>query len=430
VLVVVGSLALAACSAGDQGQGGGEGGGEVAISFLVDISPQTLGAAEQLVKDFNAANSDITVTVTKRPVGADGDNQVKTRLSTGEMSDVFVYNSGSLFQALRPEKNLVPLSGESWVGRTPEAFRKAVTIGDQIYGVPWSTAMGGGVLYNRKVYARLGLHVPKTWADFMANNAKIKAAGVTPVVQTYGDPWTSQLFVLADYHNVAAAEPGFADMFTRNHVKYATDPAAIKGFEHLQQVHEAGYLNKDYASAKLEKGLSMVAAGTGAHYPALTALVGPMVQATPAAATDVGFFAQPGDDAATNGLTAWIGFAAFIPNTLEGAKLAAAKRFVAYIASVPGCESQTKGSTPGGPYLVQGCTLPSDVPQAVKDLLPYFGPDGVVTAALEFTSPLKGPALEHITVEVGSGVRSAADGAVLYDKDLAHQARALGLAGW
>ena len=55
---------------------------------------------------------------------------------------------------------------------------------------------------------------------------------------------------------------------------------------------------------------------------------------------------------------------------------------------------------------------------------------GKVTPALEFSSPVKGPALEQITVEVGSGLRSAADGAALYDKDVKKQAQQLGLKGW
>ena len=56
----------------------------------------------------------------------------------------------------------------------------------------------------------------------MANNEKIKAAGKAPVIQTYGDTWTSQLFVLGDFHNVAAADPDFADEYTANKAKYAT----------------------------------------------------------------------------------------------------------------------------------------------------------------------------------------------------------------
>ena len=52
--------------------------------------------------------------------------------------------------------------------------------------------MGGGILYNQKVYADLGLSVPTTWAEFAANNEKIKAAGIAPVAATFGDTWTSR----------------------------------------------------------------------------------------------------------------------------------------------------------------------------------------------------------------------------------------------
>ena len=83
--------------------------------------------------------------------------------------------------------------------------------------------MGGGILYNKKIYADLGLKVPKTWAEFEANNDAIKAAGIAPVGATFKDTWTSQLFVLADYYNVQAAVPDFADEYTDNKIKYADD---------------------------------------------------------------------------------------------------------------------------------------------------------------------------------------------------------------
>ncbi len=87
------------------------------------------------------------------------------------------------------------------------------------------------------------------------------------MIQTYGDTWTSQLFVLGDFHNVAAAEPDFADKYTKNQAKYATSPAAIKGFQHLQEVHDAGYLNKDFASAKLTDGLEDAGQRQGCALP-------------------------------------------------------------------------------------------------------------------------------------------------------------------
>jgi raffinose/stachyose/melibiose transport system substrate-binding protein len=63
-------------------------------------------------------------------------------------------------------------------------------------------------------------------------------------------------------------------------------------------------------------------------------------------------------------------------------------------------------------------------------MLPYFETQGRTAPALEFLSPVKGPALEQLTVEVGSGIRDAKSAAALYDQDVAKQAKQLGLDGW
>lgn len=400
---------------------------EVTLTFLVDNAPQTVAAAEKLAEDFTAANPDIKIEVETRPGGGEGDNIVKTRLATQDMTDVFLYNSGSLFQAINPQQNLVDLTNEPFEANVLDSFKTVVTSGGKVYGVPIQTAMGGGILYNKPIYAELGLSVPKSWAEFMANNEKIKAAGKTAVIQTFGETWTSQLFVLGDFYNVLKAEPDFPEKYTNNQAKYATDPAAIKGFQRQEEIFKAGLLNADFAAATFNDGMRMIAVGEGAHYPMLTFAIGGIQTTYPENLNDVGFFAIPGDDPAANGLTAWMPPGVYIPTTTE--HLDEAKKFLAYIASTAGCDSQTAAVGATGPYLVKDCTLPQDVPAAVADLLPYFQ-NGNNAPALEFLSPIKGPALEQITVEVGSGIRSAADGAALYDEDVKKQAQQLGLAGW
>jgi raffinose/stachyose/melibiose transport system substrate-binding protein len=429
-VIAAGSLALSACSAGSLGSSDEGGDGKVSLSFLVDNADQTVKTANQLAKDFSAKNPDITVKVETRPAGTDGDNIVKTRLSTGDMSDVFMYNTGSLFQAIAPQKNLVPLDDQSFVGQLDKNFSSTVTADGKVYGAPWGGFMAGGILYNKPVYAKLGLQIPKTWAEFMANNAKIKAGGVAPVIQTYQETWTSQLFILGDFYNVAAAEPDFADKYTKNQVKYGTSAAAKAGFEHLQAVHDAGYLNKDFASAKLPDGLRELAEGKGAQYPILSSTLAQLIADNPGKENDIGLFPIPGDDAAKNGLTVWAPAGVYIPTSATGAKLDAAKKFVGFIASPDGCASQTTASTPTGPYGVKGCALPADVPQAVKDMQTYIDKPGGSSLALEFLSPVKGPSLEQICVEVGSGIRKADAGAARYDEDVRKQAQQLGLAGW
>lgn len=402
----------------------------VELTVLIDNNPDTVAITEALTAAYTAANPDVTFEIEARPGGGEGDNLVKTRLATGEMSDIFSYNSGSLFQALKPERTLEPLDDLPNLGNLIESFTTTVKDSNgSIYGVPHKTAMGGGIFYNVPVYERLGLSVPKTWDDFMANNAAIKAAGdVAPVAQTYRDTWTSQLFVLADYYNVQAQEPDFADQYTANEAKYATTPAAMAGFQHLQDVYEAGFLNADFGAATYDDGLRMVASGEAAHYPMLTFAVGAIQQNHPDLLGDVGFFAQPGDNADDNGLTVWMPNGYFIPK--ESDNIDEAKDFLNFVATIEACDVITDAVGATGPYLVKGCTLPADVPIAVSDMLPYFQEGGKTAPALEFLSPVKGPALEQITVEAGSGIRDAASAAALYDKDVEKQAKQLGLPNW
>jgi len=400
------------------------------LSFLVDNAPNTVAWANQLKTDFEAANPDIKIDIEQRPGGADGDNLVKTKLATGDMSDVFNYNSGSLFQQINPTQNLVDLSQEPWQADVLPSFKQVVTATDgSVRGAPFGAAMGGGILYNIPIYKELGLSVPKTWADFMANNEKIKAAGKVPVIQTFGDTWTSQLFVLSDYFNVAAGAPNFAADYTANKAKYATTPAAMAGFQHQADVLKGGYLNADYAAATFNDGVKDVATGKGAQYPMLTFAVSTIQTLAPENLKDVGFFATPGTDAAKNGVTVWEPAGLYIPASNKD-HLDAAKKFVAFVASKQGCDSLNKAGGGTGPYLIKGCTLPADVPPAVADLQGYFNAGDTNSPALEFLSPVKGPSLEQITVAVGSGITAPADGAAQYDEDVKKQAQQLGLPGW
>jgi raffinose/stachyose/melibiose transport system substrate-binding protein len=422
------ALVLTACSSGlggsDAASGSGSGGESKSLTLLIDNGPQTIAAAKAVTDAFQKANPGVTVKTETRPQGTEGDNLVKTKLSTGEMEDVFWYNSGSLLQALNPGETLVDLTNDPVVKDVDPTFLPVVSQNDKVYGVPVGTAFGGGILYNKDVYSKLGLQVPKTWADFEANNDKIKAAGTTPVIETFKDTWTSQLFVLGDYYNVQLANPNFAQDYTANKIKYATDPDAVKGFQKLAEVKSKGWVNSGYGSSTQVQGMKLLADGKGAQYPMLSNAVTIL---TPAQAKSIGFFGIPGDDASKAGATVWMPGGAYIPRASKNVDLA--KKFVAFLASPEGTEAYTKAQPPTGPYLVKGATLPSDAPPVAADLQAYIAAKNQ-SPALEFLSPVKGPSLEQITVAVGTGQTSPEKGAAQYDADVTKQAKQLGLPGW
>jgi raffinose/stachyose/melibiose transport system substrate-binding protein len=402
---------------------------ETTLNLLLDGNADTIAMMEALTAAYTAANPDVTFEMENRPGGSEGDNMVKTRLATGEAGDIIQYNSGSLFQALKPAETLADLSDLPGQANIVDSFKPVVTAPDgTVRGVPFGAAMGGGVYYNRKLYEELGLSVPKTWDEFMANNAKVKEAGKVPVATTFGDTWTSQLFVLGDFFNVQAEVPTFAADYTANKAKYANTPAAARGFQYLEDVFKAGYVNEDFGVAKFEDGMRMVATGEAAHYPMLTFAMATVKQNTPDNINDLGYFALPGPTADKNGLTVWMPSALYIPAASPNVE--AAKGFLDFVASVEGCQAMIGAIGATGPYLIKDCALPADVPPSVADMLPYFQTEGATAPALEFLSPIKGPALEQITVEVGSGIRPAAEATALYDQDVEKQAKQLGLPNW
>lgn len=401
----------------------------IEVTLLTDNSPNSVAVFNALEAAFEQTHDGIDINVETRAGGTEGDNIVRTRLATGTMTDLFFYNSGSLLQALNPSRTLIDLSDEAFMQRVSPSFQSVVSDGNGgVYGVPGEAGMGGGILYNRKVYEELGLEIPRTWDEFMANNEAISETEVAPVLGSFGATWTSQIFFLADFYNVLQQDPDFAEEFTAGNIEFSDSEAMLTSFRRIQDVYEAGYFNEDFASATYEDALRMLAMGEGAHYPMLTFAVTALLESYPDAVADIGFFSVPGEDADANGLTVWMPGSIYLSQTSEEPE--AAKVFLDFVASQAGCEVIVDTIGASGPFLIETCGLPDDVPQPVADMLVYLQDSSRNAPALEFLSPLKGPSLEQILIEIGSGIRDAESGAELYQRDVRRQARQLGLDGW
>jgi raffinose/stachyose/melibiose transport system substrate-binding protein len=293
-----------------------------------------------------------------------------------------------------------------------------------LYGIPNASSTAGGWFYNKKVYSELGLTVPKTWSELLANCEKIKTSGKTAVIASYKDDWTSQVILLSDFYNVQAQNPTFADDFTANKAKFATTPAALKGFEKQQELFKKGYMNKDFQATTYDAALKMLAEGKGVQYPMLTFAL-PNISADKV--NDIGFFPTPGDSADKNGLTVWEPGGIYIYKNSKN--IDAAKKWVEYFVSDEGVAAFASKMKAMGPYAIKGVKLPDDAYPAVKEMNTYFE-SGKTAPALEFLSPLKGPNLPQICVQNGSGIKTPAENAAQYDKDVEKQAKQLGIKGW
>lgn len=395
---------------------------EAELSFLID--PDTASAGYQAVFDLMEEKTGIHVEVELRSSGGDGDNQVKTRLASGDMTDLCGYNSGAKLGELNPEENFIDISGEAFAERLDETYKSAVSAGSDtaVYGVPLTATMSGAILYNKEVYEANGLEVPHTWDEFLENCKVIKEAGTDAVIASIGDSWTIQVPYLGDHYNVLAADPEFPAKFEAGEAKYATTPAGVESFQKLADLQE--YFNEDYTATTYADACDKLINGEGAHYFILTQALSSIYELYGDEVNKIGLMGIPGDDPENHGLTVWE------PTSVYGNANSDKKedilRFMEFYTSDEALDAYTAALKPDGPYCIKGYELPEDAYDAVKEAQQYFD-DEKICVALEFETAVKGTNCEYICSEVATGQSTAEEAAAAYDEDCKKQATQLGI---
>ena len=158
---------------------------DTVLSITTDGDAETVAAIEALTAAYTAAHPDVTFEIESRPGGADGDNLVKTRLATGEAGDIMQYNSGSLFQALKPVEQLADLSDIQ--GNVIDSFKSVVTAPDgTIRGVPSARRWAAASITTRRSMPSWACPCPRpgpsSWPTTRRSRPRQGCRG-----QTYGD---------------------------------------------------------------------------------------------------------------------------------------------------------------------------------------------------------------------------------------------------
>ncbi len=395
------------------------------LTLLIDNTSNTAGIEAVAAAIEEALGIGLEIEI--RPGGAEGENVVRTRMAAGEMADLCYFNSGSLLSSLNPSQNFVDLTDMPYMSTFTDSYKITVTVDGRIYGVPSGSSFCGAWLYNKEVYAELGLEVPHTWEQLMANCEAIKAAGKTAVIASFADDWTSQLILLSDFYNVQQADPDFASNFNNNKDKYATNPNAFAAFAKMAEVFNKGYMNADYNANTYDYSLQMLVEGTGAHYPMLTNALSNIEKNYGAeGVSKIGVFGQPGDNPDDHGITVWL------PNSIyvnkNGDNVETALKWIEYFVSPEGLAAYSAAVKAEGPYVVSGVEIQDAYP-GVQEMMPYFE-QGKTAPALEFITSVKGPNSPQICIECMGGLRTPEECAAEYDNDVEKQAKQLGLEGW
>ncbi|OUM86981.1 MAG: sugar ABC transporter substrate-binding protein [Bacillus thermozeamaize] len=167
-------------------------------------------------------DKNITVKVQLEMPNAENAPQIlKTRLASNDAPDVFTVHAINEIPTFYKAGYLEDLSDQPFVDKLLDSVRASVTIDGKVVGVPMETLMWG-YLYNKKIFADLGLTPPMTLSEMKQVVEKLKANNITPFLLTYKESWMPQLFLPLSVGALVNTEnPDFIDRMYKNEGSFA-----------------------------------------------------------------------------------------------------------------------------------------------------------------------------------------------------------------
>jgi raffinose/stachyose/melibiose transport system substrate-binding protein len=224
-------------------------------------------------------------------------NILQTKLNTGEGPDIFGGQSGvSDLQIIYDvEKNAVDLSGEEWVSREDPKSLAETTLNGKIYGLTIWDTRGGifDVVYNKQIFADLGLSIPTTYDEFKAVCLAIQEAGITPIFEPVADGWHHVLWfpeLGARYEEVT---PGLAAALNANETVFADNATMLLVLEQLKEMYALGFFGEFTLSDQGSDTAEMLATGQYAMSLSVLSLPASIERDFSVPADQFGFFVMP-----------------------------------------------------------------------------------------------------------------------------------------
>ena len=192
---------------------------------------------------------------------------LKTKLSSGQGIDLFLGQAGKSDMQLQYDaaNNAVDLTSESWVSRLDPVVADQSSLNGKLYGAEvWDVVAANYwvMVYNKDIFTKYNITVPKTFADFEAASATLLQNGITPVYEPISDGWHHVLWFPTVGAQIEALEPGVDAKLNANQATFTGDATMQKALTQINELYQKGYFGKDALSAKEADTSKAMASGS------------------------------------------------------------------------------------------------------------------------------------------------------------------------
>lgn len=181
-VVAGGAMVASLASCGGAGSANGNG-GTVTVSYLSWDNQQT---SKPYIDEFQKENPNIKIDFSYSPPTSQYIQTLQTRLVGNQAPDIFIITSENKAN-LMTNGYVKDLTNEPFMTNIADANKNFVSQNGKVYGMSTSS-WASGIVYNKDLLKKVGVTtVPNSWSEFLSLCKKLKAAGITPYLETIGD---------------------------------------------------------------------------------------------------------------------------------------------------------------------------------------------------------------------------------------------------
>jgi raffinose/stachyose/melibiose transport system substrate-binding protein len=191
-----------------------EAGAQKVIWWDIQTTEPNKPIFDTIVANFNKL--DAKVQVEKQTIQND---PFKTKLAAamqaGTPPDLFQSWGGGVLKAYVDAGLMQDIaeSGKDFLGTLSPASVGVYSFDGKTYAAPWSQGMIG-FWYNKDLFAKANVEIPKTWTEYLTAVKNIKDAGITPIALGNKDKWPGHFWW--SYLNIRiGGKPAFDAAFNR-----------------------------------------------------------------------------------------------------------------------------------------------------------------------------------------------------------------------
>jgi ABC-type glycerol-3-phosphate transport system substrate-binding protein len=281
-------LLLAACSSSTAAKGGTAAASKTTLTYLTFNTPSLTPAFwKTSIATAQKTVPGLTIKQVVSPT-TDRDSYAKQLEASGQFPDLLE----SITPSQYTDAGLLTPYKQSWINAN-FLLPQGNAIKGKVYIPPTNSQIIPLVFYNKALFAKAGVTPPTTWAQFLDVNAKLKAAGITPIELGGNDPFAAAMPLTgAISADVLGKNPQWLQQRFAGTVKFG-DADVVAAATKMRTLVTNGDFEKGALNVSYADSITQFNAGKAAMYPMGSWYLGSVPKSE---WSNIGVFPWPTDD--------------------------------------------------------------------------------------------------------------------------------------